>query len=139
MRFIKNYNEEDVLSKTLLLYFAFQHGAIGIFFIFADFNELQSRALHGMSNLLPIDVWGIILLLSSVAFIVAVLQEHKLEYWFMLLAGITGMVTFALLSMASIELSSNQTNTLNYIIIASIDLIVAILGGVGLWLRRKVT
>lgn len=136
MRFIRNYNEDDVLSKTLLLYFAFQHGAIGVFFVFTKMTYLQSSALKGMANIMPMDAWGILLLISAVAFVVTVLQEHKLEYWFMLLAGITGMVTFALLSMASIELSVNQTNTINYIIIASIDLIVAILGGVGLWLRR---
>lgn len=136
MRFLKNYNEDDVLSKTLLLYFAFQHGAIGVFLVFSDINALNSNAFKGMSKILPMDVWGIILLTSAVAFVITVLQEHKIEYWFMLLAGATGMVTFGLLSMASIELSVNQTNTINYIIIASIDLIVAILGGVGLWLRR---
>lgn len=136
MRILRNYNEDDILSKTLLLYFAFQHGAVGIFFMFAKIDSKMSNALKGMDELLPMDAWGIILLVSSVAFVVTVLQEHKLEYWFMLLAGTTGMVTFALLSMASIELSVNQTNTINYIIIASIDLIVAILGGVGLWLRR---
>lgn len=136
MRFLHNYNEDDVLSKVLLLYFAFQHGAVGIFFVFGDVTTLGSNAFKGMANLLPMDAWGILLLVSAIAFIITVLQERKLEYWFMLLAGITGMVTFSLLAMANMELSVNQTNTINYIIIASIDMIVAILGGIALWLRR---
>lgn len=136
MRFLKIYNEDDVLAKTLLLYFAFQHGAIGTFLLFSDLNTINSRAFNGMAKILPMDAWGIILIVSGVAFVITVLQEHKLQYWFMLLAGITGTSTFGLLAMASIELSVNQTNTINYIIIASIDIIIAILGGVGLWLRR---
>lgn len=134
MRFLKNYNEDDVLAKSLLLYFAFQHGAIGIFFVF---NNLSGNVFKGMAKILPMEVWGIILLVSAVAFLVTTFQEKHIEFWFMLVAGVTGMVTFSLLSMANMELSVNQTNTINYIIIASIDLIVAILGGIGLWVRRS--
>jgi hypothetical protein len=136
MGMFKNYNEDDIMSKVLLLYFGFQHGAIGAFFIFSDELITQMKAFQGMSNILPMDVWGIVLMVSAVAFIATTLQENKSQYWFMILAGLTGMVTFSLLAMANIELSSSQTNTINYIIIASIDIIIAILGGVALWLRR---
>lgn len=136
MRFLKNYNEDDVLAKSLLLYFAFQHGAIGVFFVFSDISSIGSNAFDGMARILPMDAWGIILLVSSAAFIVTTFQEKSIEFWFMLVAGVTGMVTFSLLAMANIELSVNQTNTINYIIIASIDLIVAMLGGIGIWVRR---
>jgi hypothetical protein len=136
MRIFSNYNEDNVLSKMLMLYFAFQHGAVGFFFITFDMNNIYSEAFSGMSNILPMYIWGIIMLISCISFVMSVLQENKLEYWLMLLAGITGMVTFSMLAMANIEFSVNQTNTINYIIIASIDVIIAILGGVALWLRR---
>lgn len=136
MSLLRNYNEDDLLAKTLLLYFAFQHGSIGLFLVFEDLTILKSKTIAGMSSILPMEAWGIILLVSSASFLLSVLQENKLEYWFMLLAGTTGVITFSLLSMASMELSTNQTNTVNYMIIASIDIIVAIIGGVALWRRR---
>lgn len=138
MKLPKNYNEDDLLSKVLLLYFAFQHGSIGIFLVLESVDELTARSstLQAMSKILPMDIWGIILLVASVSFVVSVLQVGRSEYSSMVLAGATGGITFAFLSMASMELSVNQTNTVNYMIIASIDIIVAIVGGVALW-RRK--
>lgn len=136
MRLLRNYDENDVLSKTLMLYFAFQHGAIGAFFMLNDNPEEYSHYFKGMIAIMPLTYWGLLLILSTASFIFATVQEGKLEYIFMLIAGLSGMITFALLAMASIELSIHQTNTVNYIVIASIDLIVAILGGVALWLRR---
>lgn len=138
MKISKNYNEDDLLSKVLLLYFAFQHGSIGLFLVLESVVTLRekSKTLDAMAWILPMDIWGIILLVSAGAFLFSVLQAGKAEYWLMIIAGISGGVTFGFLSMASMELSVNQTNTVNYMIIASIDMIVAIVGGVALW-RRK--
>lgn len=135
-RIIRNYNEDDAMSKILLLYFAFQHAAIGIFFMFSTEQLLAYNSFKGMNELLPMDAWGIILLMSAVCFLLSTLFENKVQYYFMMVAGATGMVTFGLLAMASIELSTNQTNTINYIIIASIDIIIAIIGGIAVWLRK---
>lgn len=136
MKLLQNYNEDDLLSKILLLYFAFQHGAVGFFFLFSNPTNMQSEYLDGLREIFPMDVWGIVLIVSSLSFVFTILQENKLEYWFMMLAGSTGGLTFSLLAMASLELSIYQTNTINYIIIASIDIIIAIVGGVAVWLRR---
>lgn len=136
MRFLNNYNEDDVMSKILLLYFGFQHGAVGLYFIFSSEQLLKMNAFEGMNGLMPMDAWGILLMISAISFVCTTIQETRLQYYFMILSGITGMFTFSLLAMASIELSVNQTNSVNYIIIASIDLIISILGGVALWLRR---
>lgn len=136
MKLLRNYDENDVLSKVLFLYFAFQHGSVGAFFISHDDPQNYSPYFKGMIDIMPMGAWGMLLIVSTASFIFAALQEGRPESMFMLLAGVSGMVTFALLAMASIELSENQTNTVNYIIIASIDFIVAVLGGVALW-RRK--
>lgn len=132
----KNYDEDDILSKLLLLYFAFQHGAVGLVFIFQSSYIVKMEAFRGMSKLLPMDAWGIILVISAVCFVLSIIQEHFVKYYFMIIAGSTGMVAFSLLSMANLELAVNQTNSLNYIIIASIDVLIAILGGVAIWLRK---
>lgn len=136
MKLLRNYDENDVLTKVLFLYFAFQHGVFGVSFIRYNDNDMYSTYFKGLIDIMPLTMWGLVLVLSTVSFIIAAVQEGKLEYIFMLTAGLSGMITFALLAMASIELSMQQTNTVNYIVIASIDLIVAILGGVALWLRR---
>lgn len=136
MKLLRNYNEDDVLSKILLIYFAFQHGAIGVFFTFSTLTALQSKALAEMTRFLPMDVWGVILIMSALCFLFSALQETKSQYWLMIIAGITGMIVFSTLSMAVMQLSINQTNTINYLIISGIDIIIAILGGVALWIRR---
>lgn len=116
---------------------AFLHGGIGLFLVFGIGGVNDAPSYEGLSRILPMDAWGILLLISATAFLATVIQEDKLEYWSMILAGTIGVVTFGLLAMASLELAVNQANTINHIVVASIDMIVAILGGVALWLRRN--
>ena len=134
---IKNYNEDDAMSKILMLYFAFQHGVIGTLFIFIDLDKGNSEILKALSTLMPLDAWGVVLLFSSISFVCSVLLENKAEFYFMIIAGTTGMMSFGILAMANIELGTGQTNTINYIIIASIDFIIATIGGVAVWLRKR--
>lgn len=136
MKFLVNYSEDDVLAKVLLVYFAFQHSAIGLFLLFGDMSQIKSKTLNEMATILPMDAWGLILIFAACNFILAAVQVSKLSFLAMIVAGITGAVVFSLLSMASLELSTNQTNTINYMIVASIDILIAIVGGVALWLRR---
>lgn len=136
MKLLRNYGEDDVLATILLLYFAFQHGAVGIVLLLMDDEILAIPAFEGMARILPINIWGVIMLISAVLFVLSAIQENKSKYWFMMLSGLAGTIPFSLLAMANIEMAVGHTNTVNYIIIASIDAIVAIIGGVALWLRR---
>jgi hypothetical protein len=132
----KNYDEDDIISKILFLYFSFIHGAIGIFLVFNDLSEYKSKVFDAMSYYVPMSFWGIMFLISSFSFIIVAIQEGRPKYIFMTMAGLFGSITFGLLAMASLELSPQQTNTVNYAIISSIDLIIFIVGGAALWIRR---
>lgn len=133
---LKNYDEDDLMSKILFLYFSFVHGAIGIFFMFEDTSKYNSKVLKAMDSMLPMKIWGVIMLVSTLCFVLSVLQEGKPKYAYMIIAGVSGSAVFGLLMMANLELASQQTNTINYAIVSSIDTIIALVGGVALWRLR---
>jgi len=134
--FFKNYEEDDLITKIFFLYFAFMHGALGFFLATNDLSIYKSKALDQMGNIVPMSVWGYILILASFCFVLSALQEGKPKYAYMIVSGLLGSVVFGLLAMASLELSENQTNTVNYLIVSSLDLLIAIMGGVAIWIRR---
>lgn len=137
LRLLRNYNEDDVLAKVLLLYFAFQHGAIGVIMLFEDLSLVyKTSTVDAMASMLPMELWGVLLLFVSVSFVIAAIQESKLSYVAMIVSGSIGFVIFGLIAMASIELAGNLTNSINYIVIASIDALIAIIGGMAIWLRK---
>lgn len=135
MKLFKNYQEDDVLAKVLFIYLAVQHSIMGAFLVFDTESMMIYPSVQGVARLLPVDLWGSFLLASAVLFIATIIQENKLSFIFMITAGLLGMVTFGLLAMAGIELSSYRVTTIHFIVVASVDCIVTILGGVALWLR----
>lgn len=136
LKFIRNYDEDDVIAKILFLYFAFMHGVMGYFIISNDLTNYKSKVFNSMGAIIPMSIWGYVLILSAIFFVLVALQEAKPKYMFMILAGLAGCLVFSLLTMASLELSKNQTNTINYAVVGSIDLLIAIIGGIAIW-RRK--
>lgn len=136
MRYFDNYDEDNVVSKILYIYFAFAHGSLGLFLIMSDLARFNSKVLSAMGEVMPMRAWGLIFLLAAIAFVLIAIQEGSSKSISMVVAGFVGSVTFGLMAMASLELSVNQTNTMNYIFISSVDLLIATLGGVTLWKRR---
>lgn len=136
LNIIKNYSEDDLMSKILFLYFAFIHGAIGVFFLFEDVSKFKSKVIDGMISILPMQAWGIIMLLAAICFVLSLLQEGKPKHIYMVIAGVTGSAVFGLLMMANLELVASSSNTANYAIVSSIDIIIALVGGVALWKLR---
>lgn len=125
------------MSAILFLYFSFIHGAIGVFLTFDNPLQYGSKIFIGMNNLLPMRVWGILLLISSIMFILASFQEGRKQYTCMVISGFIGAIVFILMTMASLELvAGEQTNTVNYAIISSIDLVIAMVGGISLWIQK---
>lgn len=136
MRYFDNYSEDNVISKLLYIYFAFAHGSVGVFLVLEDLERFNSKVLRAMGSVIPMGIWGLILLIAALGFILMAIQEGKSKNISMVVAGIVGAFVFGLMAMASLELSVNQTNTTNYIFISSVDLLIATLGGITLWRRR---
>lgn len=137
LRKLKNYDEDDIISKIFFLYFSFMHGAVGLFLFLKDISQFQSKVFEGMSSIMPMKMWGLIFLLSALWFFITAFQEGRPKFTYMTLAGLFGAIVFGIFAMASLELATDQTTTINYVIISSIDLIVALVGGVALWNRRS--
>jgi len=136
MRYFNNYSEDNVVAKILYIYFAFAHGAFGFFLVTEDLSRFNSKVIDAMGNIIPISIWGLILIAAGLGFLLAAIQENNIKSISMIVAGLIGAVIYGLMTMASIELSVNQTNTVNYVFISSVDLLIAMLGGVTLWKRR---
>lgn len=137
MRRIKRYDEDDFLAMMLFLYFAFVHGVVGMFLTFKDISKYKSKVFDAMTSLMPMNLWGIMFCVVAILFILTALQEGKSKNLMMLVGGVMGSLLFGLTAMANTELASNPTNTLNYAIISSFDLIFAFVGGVALWKSKR--
>lgn len=132
----RKYDEDNLLSMVLFLYFSFLHGALGIYLITLDISQYNYKIFNIMTSLMSMDLWGMLFCTASVFFIITALQENKPKYISMVAGGVIGSLLFGLTAIANTELPSNLANTLNYAIISSLDLVFAFVGGMTLWKQR---
>jgi hypothetical protein len=134
---LKNLDENDVLAKMFLLFMALFHTVTGLYIVLTDNIKRESTTYTAMSTLVSLNAWGIVFLIVGVLYFFAAFHEGKLKYLLMIVTGFMGAVIFALYAMASIEVSGNLMVGARYAIIASFDLIIAIVGGYGLWNLKR--
>lgn len=133
MKPMKNYCEDDFMSRLMFVYLAFIHASVGYLFIFGDVSEVNHNAFSAMSELLSNQTWGLILLAAAVSYLTVAIQENKTKHLGMLLGGFLGAIVFGFLTMAMIELDTPQFNTARYGVLASLNLIISVVGGLSLW------
>ena len=135
MKAIKNYNETLFLANMFIALLAVFNAMTGLFFLRVD-NDIDSPTYSMMAKFMSLDAYGIIMMLSAIFLIVSAFQMGKLKYLSMLVGGITGTVVMGLYAGASTIGAANIMLPMRYSLMACGYLIIAAVGGVGLWRSR---
>lgn len=133
---IINYGANDFLVRMFFLFHALLHGTTGLYLLLMEDVKYESPTYRMMSSLIPLELWGSFFLIASILYVVASFQEGRSKYWYMLIAGLIGTITFGLYAMASAELTSNIMISTRYSIIASFNAVIALVGVLSLWTRK---
>lgn len=136
MKVLKNYNETLFLANMFIALLAVFNAMTGIFFLQVD-NDIDSPTYSKMAEIMSLDAYGVIMLLSAVFLIVSAFQMGKLKYLSMIVGGITGAIVIGLYASASTIGAANIMLPMRYSLMACGYLIIAAVGGVGLWRSNR--
>lgn len=107
----------------------------GLFFVRVD-NDIDSPTYSKMAEVMSLDAYGLIMLLSAIFLIVSAFQMGRLKYLSMLIGGMLGAFIIGLYAAASTLGAANLMLPMRYSLMACGCLIIAVVGGVGLWKKR---
>jgi hypothetical protein len=136
-RMLKNLDENDILAKMFLLFMALYINVTGLYIVLTDDVKRESTTYKAMSTLVSLNTWGIVFLVVGFLYFFMAFHEGKVKYLLMIVTGSVGAVIFGLYAMASIEVTSVIVVGARYAIVASFNLIIAVLGGYQLWMLKK--
>lgn len=134
---LKNYDEDYLMAKMLLLFNACFISVTGLYIIFTEDIQRDSTTYTAMSTLTPLKIWGIIFLIVGILYFFAAFHEGKSKYVLYIIAGTVGAVIFSLYAMASIEMTDNVMIGARYGIVGIFSLFIAVIGGYKLWNLMK--
>ena len=135
MKALKNYNETLFLANMFIALLAVFNAMTGLFFLRVD-NDIESPTYGRMAEFMSLDAYGLIMLLSAAFLIVSAFQMGRLKYLSMLVGGIAGAFVISLYAGASTIGAANIMLPMRYSLMACGYLIIAAVGGVGLWRSR---
>lgn len=135
MRVFKDYNETLFLANMFIVLLAVFNAMTGLFFVRVD-NDINSPTYGKMAELMSLDAYGIIMLLSAAFLIISAFQMGRLKYLSMLVGGFIGTLIIGLYASASTLGAANLMLPMRYSLMVGGLLIIAVVGGVGLWKSR---
>lgn len=134
---LRNYNEHDYIARVSLICTALYLGITGGYLLTLDSIEYSAPTYVLMSNVLSLGAYGVLFLVAAFLLGHAALQEGKRRSWSLLLGGLLGGLLLGLYTMASYEGSLNDMLPLRYAVVTVFNLILAGVGGFGLWINKR--
>lgn len=134
----KHINLYELLANIFIILVATLGGIRGLEWMVSDIEKLDRVApLYGfMSKIADIQSFGWILMMSSTLIFIAAFLKNKSAYLFLLFGGIGGALVHYIYALASIEGANLFTTYYTALVIASAQLILALVGGIMLWKKR---
>lgn len=133
---LRQYDETKFLASMYVLTIAIFNFMSGLFFITAD-PRIASPTYDKMSELMPLSVYGLLMLASAVLLFTAIFTVGRLRSIFMLLGGLAGAFSTGLYASASSLGAVNLMLPSRYSLISLSCLLISIAGGYALWRARK--
>ncbi|MCD8797377.1 hypothetical protein [Mammaliicoccus sciuri] len=131
----------EMLSSTLLFGLGVFNLWRGIFWTVEQEKVLNDsdfyRALH---EIMPIWIWGILMILSSLFTIAAswfIPKKNHLFYWMLLLAGVTSSIMYLIMTSASLFNAINWLSPMQFATLSAVGALIAFFGGAEIYVRRK--
>lgn len=133
-----DYDEKKFLSAMYLLTISLFNFMTGLFFITVD-PRISSPTYSKMQELLPLSVYGILMLITSVLLFSAIFAVNRTRYLFMIVGGLFGAFSIGLYASASTLGGVNFMLPSRYSLIAVSCLIIVVAGGFELWKMKRNT
>lgn len=139
MNLLKSIKDEDTfLSMMFILVVALFNAMTGLFFLKIDY-PVDSPTYGRMAEVIDLNIYGLLLIISAVFFILSIFQRGKTRLISMLIGGILGGLLVSFYTSASTLGAANVMLPIRYGLIACSCFIIAAVGGVRLWKTRKIT
>ncbi|MBC2038355.1 hypothetical protein [Listeria marthii] len=131
-------NYKEVFALFFLLSVSFYNILTG-FFLMTSGDKIveKSRTYQLMDNLMTIDTWGLLFILSAVLILIASFQESNARFINLILGGGIGAIVLFLYSAASSESAATNLLPSRYALSACFNLFVATMGGLELWKTKR--
>ncbi len=139
MNLLKSIKDEDTfLSMMFILVVALFNAMTGLFFLKIEY-PVDSPTYGRMAEVIDLNIYGLLLIISAVFFILSIFQRGKTRLISMLIGGILGGLLVSFYTSASTLGAANVMLPIRYGLIACSCFIIAAVGGVRLWKTRKIT
>ena len=136
---LQNYNEHDFIARVSLICNALYLAITGGFLLTLDSIAYTAPTYELMSGIVSIGALGVLFLVAGFLIGHAALQDGNRRLWSLLVGGLLGGLLLGLYTMASFEGSLNDMLPLRYAVTTGFNVIIAGVGGIGLWINRRVT
>lgn len=138
MIMFRHYNETKFLANMYIFTIAMFNLMTAIFFITAD-PRISSPTYAKMQELMPLSVYGLIMLVSAILLFSCIFQHGKIRCVFMVCGGLLGAFSIGLYASASSLGAVNLMLPSRYSLISISCLLISIAGGFSLWRMRMST
>lgn len=128
----------DSILDTLSIIVMYYTVMTGVSFILLNEHDItQQLTYERMTELISINIWGVIFLANAALHLIAVIVEYRrLQYIFFVVAGISGIVLYFLYTLASFDTAVYKINAFRYLLFVGINLTIALKGAIA-WKQEK--
>lgn len=136
---LRNYNEHDYIARVSLICNALYLVITGGFLLTLDSIAYSTPTYDLMSGVLSLGAFGILFVVAGLLIGHAALQEGTRRSWSLLIGGLLGALVLGVYTMAAFEGSTNDMLPLRYAVTTGFNVILAGVGGIGLWNNKRRT
>lgn len=136
-RKLKKINLEDNLAQMFLICEGLYAVMTGFLLFNVDDNYTYNSVYNLLSNMMSLDAWAVLLIISGVMMIVASFQMGRLKALTMGISGSLGGFLMILYGIATYEVNASYAIGMRYITVGSFMLVIAFLGFRTLWISRR--
>ncbi|HHH5825563.1 TPA: hypothetical protein ACP2RJ_002103 [Listeria monocytogenes] len=129
---------KEIFAVFFLLSVSFYNILTGYFLMVSGDKIVEkSMTYQLMDDLMTIDTWGFLFILSAALILIAAFQESNAKFINMAFGGLIGAIVLFLYSAASAEDAVTNLLPSRYALSACFNLFVAAMGGLELWKTKR--
>ena len=134
---LRNYNEQDIIARVSLICNALYLVITGGYLLTLEGSAYSTPTYELMSGVLSLGAFGVMFIVAGLLIVHAAIQEGTRRSRSLLIGGLLGGLLLGLYTMASAEGSLNDMLPLRYAVVTGFNVIIAIVGGIGLWINKR--
>ncbi|MBC6308104.1 hypothetical protein HCJ66_00925 [Listeria sp. FSL L7-1582] len=135
---LRELHYKEILAILFLLYTSLFNIITGFFLIISgDAITEKSRTYQLMEEIMGINAWGLLFIVSGVLLFIANIQETGTKFINFIVGGTVGAAILFLYASASFEVSHSMMLPARYAISGCFNLFIALLGGLEVWKQKQ--